>query len=133
MNESVQPVLQEMLEETRRQNRRLRGITVFLAVMVALSICAFAYLYYQVNTLAPEFKSLMQQTQTAMKQSQGVMEDMDTVLGQLDTITAQLARADLEGVVDKLNGIDLETLNGSIRSLYQIVEPLSRLFGGGRQ
>lgn len=117
----TQALLEELVNETRSQNRRMKRISLFLGVLVVVLLCTSVYLFLMISKLKPELDSLIAQSST-------VMGKMETVLTQLDEITAQLARADLEGVVEKLNGIDLETLNGSIESLYKIVEPLSRLF-----
>ncbi len=117
----TQALLEELVNETRSQNRRMKRISLFLGVLVAVLLCTSVYLFLMISKLKPELDSLIAQSST-------VMGKMETVLTQLDEITGQLARADLEGVVEKLNGIDLETLNGSIESLYKIVEPLSRLF-----
>ncbi len=117
----TQALLEELVNETRSQNRRMKRISLFLGVLVVVLLCTSVYLFLMISKLKPELDSLIAQSST-------VMGKMETVLTQLDEITGQLARADLEGVVEKLNGIDLETLNGSIESLYKIVEPLSRLF-----
>lgn len=114
-------LLQNILEETRKQNKSLRRLLIAMCAVFLVVALFFTYLFSEIHRLSPHIDALAEQ-------SQSVMGEMEVVLTQLDDITAQLARADLEGVVEKLNGIDLETLNGSIESLYKIVEPLSRLF-----
>ena len=70
---------------------------------------------------------------------------MQTVLGNLEQTTAQLASMDLQSMgsnvdalvatgqegleqtMEKLNSIDLDTLNKAIGDLAKVVEPLARL------
>ena len=71
---------------------------------------------------------------------------MDVILTNLDEVTQELAQADLAGMVEnvdtlattsqsavehateKLDTIDLDTLNKAIQDLADVVEPLARFF-----
>ncbi len=71
---------------------------------------------------------------------------MEIILTDLEVVADQLARADLEGMVqdvdklaqtsqqgveqamEKLNKLDLDTLNKAIADLADVVEPLARFF-----
>lgn len=74
-----------------------------------------------------------------------VVTQMQTVLGNLETTTQELAALDLSGMMDgidalvasgqdglaqtmeKLNTIDIETLNKAIKDLAAVVEPFAKL------
>lgn len=75
-----------------------------------------------------------------------VLPQMEAVLGNLERTTQQLAAADLismaenmdalvvtgqqslEQTMEKINALDLETLNKAIEDLSKVIEPLARFF-----
>ena len=81
-------------------------------------------------------------------QMQPVISQLNTAAEDLTEVTRQLAAVDIESTVDglnktmasaqqslnegaqKLEQLDIETLNAAIEDLYEVVAPLSRLFGG---
>ena len=78
-----------------------------------------------------------------MPQVSGILDQMQTILGDLEKTSASLAQLDLSSMVtdvdalvvyaqeslaaamEKLNTIDLETLNQAIRDLAEIIEPMA--------
>lgn len=76
----------------------------------------------------------------------GLAGQMEAVLANLDEVTQELAQADLAGMVEnvdtlattsqsavehaaeKLDTIDLDTLNKAIKDLADVVEPLAKFF-----
>ena len=81
-------------------------------------------------------------------QMQPVISRLNNAAEDLTDVTRQLAAVDIESTVDglnktmassqqslnegaqKLEQLDIETLNAAIEDLYEVVAPLSRLFGG---
>ena len=75
-----------------------------------------------------------------------VYQSLTTIIVNLESITNDLNQIDFPGlaksidelVVDsgaalkRINEIDIDALNASIKALKDTVEPLARLFGGGR-
>ncbi len=75
------------------------------------------------------------------------MENMHTVMENLEAISSELAEADLAGMLENVNGLvedsqkgiaeamekiaalNIEELNGAIKDLHTVIEPLARLFG----
>lgn len=83
---------------------------------------------------------------TLMPRVYGLVEQTETVLTNLEEVTQELAQTDLAGMVEnvdtlattsqsavehateKLDTIDLDTLNKAIKDLADVVEPLARFF-----
>ena len=97
-------------------------------------------------SLVPRFLSLVETTETLASRA-------NTVLADLETVTSDLAEADLEEMVgnvnglvdqsregvavakkgvelavDKINAIDIDTLNQAIKDFSDVVEPLAKFF-----
>ena len=134
----------EKLEKTNRQqlwSARLQCFFSFLAAVCCL------LLLLTVAKIVPDIKELSNQISDITMQA-------ESVLTNLETVTQELAAADLEGLVtdvnvlvkdvddmvsssqegvedalEKMNAIDINTLNKAISDLSKIVEPLARLFG----
>ena len=82
----------------------------------------------------------------ALPRLKTMFTSIDTVMSDMETITNELAKANLgqmkDGIdqlvstseysikqaSDRLNALDIDSLNKSIQSLHDIVEPLSKLF-----
>ncbi len=118
-------------EQEHKQEKMMRYMRFQCIFSVAAAICCFAALV-AVCTMIPKVT--------------GLAEQMGGVLDNLDTVAQQLAEADLAGMaenidaltvtsrqgveqaVDKLNTVDLDTLNKAIKNLGDVVEPLARFF-----
>lgn len=130
MEENAQAL--EILKQIEKNGRRqtlMSGIQC--AITVAAALCCVVMLVTVWNVL-PELA--------------GITQQMETVLGNLENVTTQLAAADLaemaenvdalvvtgqkslEQTMEKINTIDLETLNKAIEDLAKVIEPLARFF-----
>ena len=115
---------------------------------VAAACCLGIFIL--VCTLMPRVYGLVEQTETVLTDLEAVTGQlegqMDVILTNLDEVTQELAQADLAGMVknvdtlattsqsavehatEKLDTIDLDTLNKAIQDLADVVEPLARFF-----
>lgn len=115
---------------------------------VAAACCLGIFIL--VCTLMPRVYGLVEQTETVLTDLEAVTGQlegqMDVILTNLDEVTQELAQADLAAMVEnvdtlattsqsavehateKLDTIDLDTLNKAIQDLADVVEPLARFF-----
>lgn len=115
---------------------------------VAAACCLGIFIL--VCTLMPRAYGLAEQTETVLTDLEAVTGhlegQMEVILTNLDEVTQELAQADLAGMVEnvdtlattsqsavehateKLDTIDLDTLNKAIQDLADVVEPLARFF-----
>lgn len=128
--------LLKAMEKTNRKQLRMARLQCIFSLLAA--VCCGAVLLVVLNIL-PQVDTVMNQLDTVMDQTQ-------TVLGNLEKTTAQLAAVDLESMVtdvdtlvvtgqqsleqtmDKLNSIDIKTLNQAIEDLAAVVEPMAKFF-----
>ena len=139
MNPEMQTIL-EKLEKSNRQQVRSARLQCFFSFLAA--VCCLLLLL-TVAKIVPDIKELSGEIS-------GIALQAESVLTNLETVTQELAAADLEGLVtdvdglvsvsqagvenavEKMNAIDIETLNKAIEDLAKIVEPLAKvssLFG----
>lgn len=134
MNPEMQVYL-EKLEKSNRQQVRSARLQCFFSFLAA--VCCLLLLL-TVAKIVPDIKELSNEIS-------GIAVKADTVLTNLETVTRELAAADLEGLVtdvnglvstsqeglegalEKMNAIDLDTLNKAIEDLAKIVEPLAKV------
>lgn len=134
MNPEMQVCL-EKLEKSNRQQVRSARLQCFFSFLAA--VCCLLLLL-TVAKIVPDIKELSNEIS-------GIAVKADTVLTNLETVTRELAAADLEGLVtdvnglvttsqeglegalEKMNAIDLDTLNKAIEDLAKIVEPLAKV------
>ena len=131
-NKELMEQIHASLEKQNRYAKWQRIFTVALVVCcVGLALMVFDLLP-KVQALIPQVESLTQQIEVTLTDLQG--------------ITKQLAEADLKGMVDnvdqlvgssqtaveqtmeKMNSIDLTTLNKAIKDLAAVIEPMAKFF-----
>ena len=134
MNPEMQTVL-EKLEKSNRQQVRAARLQCFFSFLAA--VCCLLLLL-TVAKIVPDIKELSNEIS-------GIAVKADTVLTNLETVTEELAQADIGGLVsnvddltqtsqdgirqalEKVNAINLETLNKAIEDLAKVVAPLANL------
>ena len=136
MNPEMQVYL-EKLEKSNRQQVRSARLQCFFSFLAA--VCCLLLLL-TVAKIVPDIKELSGEIT-------GIALQAESVLTNLETVTQELAAADLEGLVtdvnglvstsqtgveqalDKLNAMDMDTLNKAIEDLSKVVEPLAKFAG----
>ena len=138
MNHAVQE-----LERCMKQQLKMAKLQCILST--AAAVCCGLVLIAAIS-LVPRFLSLVETTETLAARA-------NTVLADLETVTSDLAEADLEEMVgnvnglvdqsregvavakegvelavDKINAIDIDTLNQAIKDFSDVVEPLAKFF-----
>lgn len=127
-------ILQQLAESSRKQVHLARIQCIF-AVLSAL-FCLL--LLVSICLILPRIQKLTGQVSDLAVQA-------ETVLTNLESVTNELAQADIGGMVsnvdslvktsqnglqqalDKVNAIDIESLNRAIEDLAQVVAPLANL------
>lgn len=136
MNPEMQVYL-EKLEKSNRQQVRSARLQCFFSFLAA--VCCLLLLL-TVAKIVPDIKELSGEIS-------GIALQAESVLTNLETVTQELAAADLKGLVtdvnglvstsqtgveqalDKLNAMDMDTLNKAIEDLAKVVEPLAKVAG----
>lgn len=118
-------VLLKQLEYQKKQYRMMQ-VTAACSVFTLL-IVAFIGIW-----IATEFREVYESLTT-------IIENLENITNDLNKINyPELARsidklvADSGAALERINKIDIDALNASIKALKDTVEPLARLFGGGR-
>lgn len=131
-------------------NDKQERLAKLQCILTGVTAACCLGVFFLVCTLMPRAYGLAGQAQTVLTDLESVTgqlnEQMDTILINLDEVTKELAQADLAGMVEnvdtlattsqsavehateKLDTIDLETLNRAIADLADVVEPLAKFF-----
>lgn len=124
---------QEMLELLRRIEKSNRQ-KVFTNVLVCLFMLAAAasciavcvmlgQLIPQVNQILTQTRTILGNLEEASRQMQQL--EMETMVNNVNSL-AVYAQQSLQQTMDKLNTLDIETLNKAINDLAQVIEPLAK-------
>ena len=134
-NPEVQELLSR-LEKTNRQQVRYARLQCLFAILAALCCCA---MLLAVLSVVPQIQQIAAQIQELGTQA-------ETVLSNLESVTSELSKVDLgsmvtnvdtlvsdsqEGVrqaLDKINELDIASLNQAIADLSAVVKPLADFF-----
>ncbi|RHP31226.1 hypothetical protein [Lachnotalea sp. AF33-28] len=135
MNEELYQMMKRMEEANRKQEeyaRKQYRMTVIMAsacvgVLILAVLCVIVLLP-RVNTIMNDLEVSM----TGVKTAAGQLENMDLekLFADLDSLVSS-SEESMSQAMEKLDAIDMDTLNEAIQDLANIVRPLSRLFGNG--
>lgn len=145
-NKQMQDLMLRIDDSNQKQAKFAKWQCIFSAV-AAVSCIA---LLLVVVGLLPRINALVAQAETVISDvqlvtSQLAQADWQGLTADLEAVSQQMVQANLDGIakdvsdlvrtsqsgleetLEKLNAIDLETLNKAIKDLSAVVEPLARL------
>ena len=118
-------LLQQIQKENQEQNRLLRKQNKCLMGLLIASLVLCIACFLSLALLVPK-------AENALIDMEKITSQMaEANLGEVIHNVNQLAVTSNDGMaqaLEKIDSIDLETLNKAINDLHNIVEPLSRLF-----
>lgn len=118
-------LLQQIQKENQEQNRLLRKQNKCLMGLLIASLVLCIACFLSLALLVPK-------AENALIDMEKITSQMaEANLGEVIHNVNQLAVTSNDGMaqaLEKIDSIDLETLNKAITDLHNIVEPLSRLF-----
>lgn len=136
---------QELLARLEKHTRQQLLFTKILCVLCALVVVCTLVLMFSITGAANQLMALAQPLQELTGQVQDLAIEAETVMADLGVVAEALAAADLGSIVEnvnilaadsqsavadamqKLDAIDIETMNKAIRDLAAVVEPLAKL------
>ena len=125
------------LEKSNRQQVRFARLQCIFAILAAVCCCAMLLV---VLSVVPQIQQVAVQVQALGSQAESVLtnlEDVTSKLAQVD-LASMVNNVDLlvsdsqEGVkqaLDKINELDITSLNQAIADLSSVVKPLADFFG----
>lgn len=129
---------QQLLEKLESANRKQLFFTKILCVICALAVICSLVVMITVSKAASALTELAEPVQALAVQAEAVLTDLGTaaeslaqvdfagMVSQVDTLTTESQEA-VAQAMEKLDAIDIETLNKAIADLAQVVEPLAKL------
>ena len=131
---SSEKAVQELLDTAKKQLFYTRLTTCFVGIMaVAIVISLFVvvpkanHLLKNANSLLDDVKERVETLDETIDGVKAMTDSITSVGNQLDTFIEQNSNS-LQGVVQKMDSIDFEGLNQSIKNLGDVVEPLAKFF-----
>lgn len=126
----------EQLEKTNRQQVKNARLQSALAILAAL---CFAALVFVVSSVVPKLMDFTAEAEKLLDQAQVVLTNLEEVTTELAQVEFTKMIDDVDGLVtssqqgleetlEKVNSIDIETLNEAIDGLARVVEPLTKFF-----
>ena len=136
MEEKDMREILERLDKSNRQQVRYARLQSILAVLAAL---CFIGLVVVVGSIVPELMDFASEAESLLAQAEVVLTNLEDVTNELaqveftkmiDDVNGLVTSSQqgLEGTLEKINSIDIETLNEAIDGLAKVVEPLAKFF-----
>lgn len=136
MEEKDMREILERLDKSNRQQVKYARLQSILAVLAAL---CFIGLVVVVGSIVPELMDFASEAESLLGQAEVVLTNLEDVTNELaqveftkmiDDVNGLVTSSQqgLEGTLEKVNSIDIESLNEAIDGLAKVVEPLAKFF-----
>lgn len=143
----VAKLLQDIREDNEKQMKYVKTqlrLTQFFTFILVIFIVFFSI---GVVSYVPRLNALLNDTNVLMGQATEAITQTSGVIDNLNKVTTDLADADITGMLnnvdslvvsseenmavalEKVNEIDIVSLNKAIKDLQAVVSPLAKLFG----
>lgn len=125
--------LKALYEETRRQSRYSKIMTVILAAMLCVLLAAVSVVVPPVLKTLSLAGDTMADVRAIVAQANGSLEELSGTMEEISVMTKSITRTS-ESTNSALEQVDFEAMNDAINNLRDAVEPLAnftRRFGGG--
>lgn len=128
-------LMEILVENSKKQLLYARIGAIAMAVLAAAFLICFVMIMPQTIAAIRNANNIMvQASETITLAEEAIasvtqMSDSITAMGEnMDTFITENAEA-VTGVMEKIEAIDFEGLNGAIKDLGEVVEPLAKFFG----
>ena len=118
---------------TEKAQLKYQKLAFLMSTLSAIFMLAVLIIViYLANYVVPRVDTIYTRSMTSLKNMETITQELNEAhLGEtvrnINNLTLN-ATGDLSKAMEKLNSIDLETLNDSIQSLHDIIEPLAKMF-----
>ena len=119
-------LLEELTEQNRQQTASLKK-QLFVTRILAAAGCVLAAAVIAVFLLIGQGQETLVEATDTLQTAQETLTDIQTLFDE-NGLVWQSSEA-LSQATEKLNRMDIESLNSAIRDLGAVVEPLAEFFG----
>lgn len=121
----------ELMKKLEKSNRRGNFLSLLQCLFMLVAAVCCVLVLIQVFTVLPQITQLMDQMETVLinlEEATGDLTNLDLggMIADVDTLVVT-GQQTLEATMEKLNSLDIETLNKTIQDLADVVEPLAKL------
>ena len=124
--------IEKMIELQRKTLRQTRLTALAFLALLAVTVCAFAYVLPKLLPLASHADEVLTTTQTLaaavgdfVEEVRPMIEDVSGLVTNANSLITDNTEA-VADAVEKLNSIDIDRLNEAIGGLASAVQPLAQ-------
>lgn len=126
-NKQMMELLQQIEKSSRQQARNARFQTLLALVAAVFCIGVFVLIF----NFLPQVDAVVSQMQVVLSNMEKTTQelaslDLQGMMDGIDTLVAS-GQDGLQQTMDKLNMLDIETLNKAIKDLAAVIEPLAKV------
>lgn len=134
------PQLQELLTSLEKSNRRQVRYARLQCLFALLAAVCCAAMLFSVLSVVPQIQQIAGQIQALGAQAESVLTNLESVTNELAEVDLASMVTNVDSLVsdsqtgvkqalDKINELDIASLNQAIADLSAVVKPLADFFG----
>ena len=120
-------LLEELTEQNRQQTASLKKQLFVTRILAAAVIAVFLFIVPPMLQIISQGQETLVEATDTLQTAQETLTDIQTLFDE-NGLVWQSSEA-LSQATEKLNRMDIESLNSAIRDLGAVVEPLAEFFG----
>ena len=132
-NKELKDILQGIEEENAKQRAYLKKQLFYTKIFAGAMVLILVFVIMVVCTLLPQLMNTLNSATATLEKASitldevaAAVEDATDIMTDVDSLVTD-SQTTMTTALDKINGIDIEGLNGAITDLEDVVEPMARL------
>ena len=132
-NKELKDILQGIEEENAKQRAYLKKQLFYTKIFAGAMVLILVFVIMVVCTLLPQLMNTLNSATATLEKASitldevaAAVEDATDIMTDVDSLVTD-SQTTMTTALDKINGIDIEGLNGAITDLEDVVEPMAKL------
>ena len=132
-NKELKDILQGIEEENAKQRAYLKKQLFYTKIFAGAMVLILVFVIMVVCTLLPQLMNTLNSATATLEKASitldevaAAVEDATDIMTDVDSLVTD-SQTTMTTALDKINGIDIEGLNGAITDLEDVVESMAKL------
>ncbi len=120
----------DILEDVRKSNQKNLMYQRISTILMLIFVVAVLLVIPRVISTLDSAKKVLNTGYETLVHMNDAISQLETAIDAVDSLSGQAenAMAGMDDALQKLNSIDIDTLNGAITDLSDVVEPMAKFF-----
>ena len=126
-------LLRRIANDLEKQNNISSKLLLWNKILLSVVAALIVFIMMAILVVFPKIMPILDNSNELLLEMTSLLEDASTIIAEIEKIDFEATSTQLTELIvestDKIDAIDIETLNKAIQDFSTTVEPIAKLFG----